>query len=64
MSLSLGRPNVRKLLTGYTRQLIRKLNIGATVGRPGDRDGQLDTLRRMLALIDDATEHGAVDRDS
>lgn len=46
------------------RQVIRKLNIGATVGRPGDRDGQLDTLRRMLALIDDATEHGAADRDS
>ena len=36
------------------RQLIRKLNIGATIGRPNDVDGQLDTLRRMIALIDDA----------
>ena len=36
------------------RQLLRKLNIGATVGRPNDVDGQLDTLRRMIALIDTA----------
>ena len=46
------------------RQLIRKLNIGATVGRPHDIDGQLDTLRRMIALIDTAEEAGATDRDS
>jgi hypothetical protein len=46
------------------RQLIRKLNIGATIGRPGDVDGQLDTLRRMIALIDEAEGHGAIARDS
>ncbi len=46
------------------RQLIRKLNIGATVGRPHDIDGQLDTLRRMIALIDTAEEAGATDRNS
>ena len=46
------------------RQLIRKLNIGATVGRPHDIDGQLDTLRRMIALIDTAEEAGATDRSS
>ena len=45
------------------RQLIRKLNIGATVGRPKDVDGQLETLRRMIALIDEAEEGGAIDRD-
>ena len=45
------------------RQLIRKLNIGATVGRPGDTAGQLDTLRRMIALIEGADSAGAVDRD-
>ena len=45
------------------RQLIRKLNIGATVGRPGDRDGQLDTLRRMVRLIEEAPAFGAVDKD-
>jgi hypothetical protein len=46
------------------RQLIRKLNIGATVGRPNDVEGQLGTLRRMIALIDDAEEPGAIDRDT
>jgi hypothetical protein len=46
------------------RQLIRKLNIGATVGRPNDIDGQTDTLRRMLALIDDASEGGTIERDA
>ena len=46
------------------RQLIRKLNIGATVGRPHDKDGQLETLRRMIALIDTADGFGAVDQDS
>ena len=45
------------------RQVIRKLNIGATIGRPNDIDGQLDTLRRMIALIDEAEGHGAVARD-
>lgn len=45
------------------RQVIRKLNIGATVGRPGDVEGQLDTLRRMIAMIDNADAHGAIERD-
>ncbi len=46
------------------RQVIRRLNIGATVGRPGDVESQLQTLRRMIALIEEAEKHGAVDRDS
>ncbi len=46
------------------RQLVRKLNIGATVGRPNDVDGQLDTLRRMIALIDGATAADTVERDA
>ena len=45
------------------RQLIRKLNIGATVGRPGDTESQLETLRRMITLIESADSHGAIDRD-
>ena len=45
------------------RQLIRKLNIGATVGRPGDVETQLDTLRRMVALLERADSPGATDRD-
>jgi hypothetical protein len=45
------------------RQVIRKLNIGATVGRPHDVEGQTETLRRMLALVDTADEFGIVDRD-
>ena len=45
------------------RQLIRKLNIGATVGRPGDTVSQLETLRRLIALIEVAEAPGAVDRD-
>lgn len=45
------------------RQLIRKLNIGATVGRPGDVESQLDTLRRLVALIEKAEGPGAIDRD-
>jgi hypothetical protein len=45
------------------RQLIRKLNIGATVGRPNDVEGQLETLRRMIALIENADAPGAEDRD-
>ncbi len=46
-----------------SRQLIRKLNIGATVGRPGDVEAQLGTLRRMLALLENADSPGAIDRD-
>ena len=46
------------------RQLIRRLNIGATVGRPGDVESQLSTLRRMIALVEDAEAFGAVDKDS
>jgi hypothetical protein len=45
------------------RQLIRRLNIGATVGRPGDREGQLETLRRLVRLIKEAPAFGAVDKD-
>ena len=46
------------------RQLIRRLNIGATVGRPGDREGQLETLRRMVRLVEGASDFGAVDKDA
>ncbi len=46
------------------RQLIRRLNIGATVGRPGDVEGQLETLRRMVALIASDAGFGAVDKDA
>ncbi len=46
------------------RQLIRKLNIGATVGRPANVEQQLETLRRMVALIEEAESPGAVDRDT
>ena len=45
------------------RQLLRKLNIGATVGRPGDAKTQLETLRRMVALLSRAQAPGAIDRD-
>ena len=44
------------------RQVIRRLNIGATVGRPGDVDSQLSTLRRMIALIEKA-DAPAIDKD-
>jgi len=44
------------------RQIIRKLNIGATVGRPGDKEGQLETLRMMVAMIENAEEFGALER--
>jgi hypothetical protein len=40
-----------------------ELNIGATVGRPGDVESQLDTLRRLVALIEKAEGPGASDRD-
>ncbi len=46
------------------RQVIRRLNIGATVGRPNDVDGQRETLRRMIALIENADSFGAVDKDA
>jgi len=46
------------------RQLIRRLNIGATVGRPNDVESQLGTLRRMIALIEQAESHGVVDKDA
>ena len=46
------------------RQVIRRLNIGATVGRPHDVDGQKQTLRRMVALIEQAEAFGAVDKDA
>ena len=45
------------------RQVIRRLNIGATVGRPHDVDGQRETLTRMISLIETAESHGAVDQD-
>ena len=45
------------------RQVIRRLNIGATVGRPNDVDGQRETLQRMIALIENADSFGAVDKD-
>jgi hypothetical protein len=44
------------------RQVIRKLNIGATLGRPNDVEGQLETLRKMIALVTDAESFGAVDK--
>jgi hypothetical protein len=45
------------------RQVIRKLNIGATIGRPNDIPGQMETLRKMIGLIDEAEEFGAIGRD-
>ena len=46
------------------RQVIRRLNIGATVGRPHDVDGQRETLVKMLSLIDSAESHGSVEKDA
>ena len=46
------------------RQVIRRLNIGATVGRPGEIETQLETLRRMIALIETADAFGAIDKDA
>ena len=46
------------------RQVIRRLNIGATVGRPHDVDGQRETLVKMLSLIGSAESHGAVEKDA
>ena len=45
------------------RQLIRKLNMGATVGRPNDVEGQKETLRRMIRLIETAESFGTVEKD-
>ena len=45
------------------RQVIRRLKIGATVGRPHDVEGQRSTLTRVVALIENAEEFGAVDKD-
>jgi hypothetical protein len=45
------------------RQVIARLNIGATVGRPNDGEGQRLTLTRMLDLIANAETFGAVDKD-
>jgi hypothetical protein len=43
--------------------VIRRLNIGATVGRPHDVEGQRSTLTRLVSLIENAEEFGAVDKD-
>lgn len=43
------------------RQVIRRLNIGATVGRPRDVEGQRTTLLKMINLIETAEQFGAVD---
>ena len=46
------------------RQVIRRLNIGATVGRPHDVPGQRETLSRMVRLLENAQSFGAVDKDA
>jgi len=45
------------------RQVIRRLNIGATVGRPHDVAGQLLTLTKMISLMESAEAFGAVDKE-
>jgi|TARA_B100001971_G_C18246362_1_gene574536 hypothetical protein len=45
------------------RQVIRRLNIGATVGRPNDVEGQRLTLTRMTDLLSNAEAFGAVHKD-
>ena len=45
------------------RQVIRRLNIGATVGRPHDIAGQRETLTKMLALVESGGSHGVVDKE-
>ena len=45
------------------RQVIRRLNIGATVGRPNDVEGQMETLTRMVKLLESAEAFGAEDPD-
>ena len=46
------------------RQVIRRLNIGATVGRPNDVEGQRTTLTKMITLLESAESFGAVDKDA
>ena len=46
------------------RQVIRRLNIGATIGRPNDVDGQRLTLTKMISLIEDASDFGATVKDA
>jgi hypothetical protein len=46
------------------RQVIRRLNIGATVGRPGDVETQLSTLRSMIRQIENAEGPGTVDKEA
>ena len=46
------------------RQIIRRLNIGATVGRPHDIDGQRETLTKMLSIIYSAGHFGFVEKDT
>ena len=45
------------------RQVIRRLNIGATVGRPHDVSGQRETLTKMLGLVESGESHGVVDKE-
>jgi hypothetical protein len=45
------------------RQVIRRLNIGSTVGRPKDIEGQKETLRRMVTLLESAEVFGEIDPD-
>ena len=45
------------------RQVIRRLNIGATVGRPNDVEGQRTTLTKMIELLENASSFGAVDKE-
>ena len=61
--IAVGLPEMREVDV-KARQLIRRLNIGATVGRPNDVATQTETLGRMLALIDSAEAFGAVDQDA
>ena len=46
------------------RQVIRRLNIGATVGRPNDVEGQRLTLTKMIDLLQSAEQFGAVDKEA
>ena len=43
---------------------MRRLNMGATVGRPNDVAGQTETLRRMVALLEGGDAFGAIDEDA
>ena len=45
------------------RQVIRRLNIGATVGRPNDVEGQRSTLTKLITLLESAEAFGAVDKE-